>query len=109
MFSMALKEYFTTSLMHALGRFLNNILKISLKYFLYTCLGKQFLRKTFAKSFNALLEKIKLITSGWKRTDVKEESKENMQCRGVFGNKKLNNSQPYSALDIINGNLFEMP
>ena len=109
MLSIALKEYFTTSFTHALGRFLNNILNSNLKYFLYTCLGKQFLRKTFANSFNALLEKMKFITSGWKRKDVKEESKANMQCSGVFGKKKLNNSQPCSAPDIRNGILFEMP
>ena len=109
MLSIALKEYFITSLTHALGRFLNNILKSNLKYFLYTCLGKQFLRKTFANSFNALLEKMKFITSGWKRKDVKEESKANMQFSGVFGNKKLNNSQPYPAPDMKNGILLEMP
>ena len=47
------------------------------------------MRKTFAKSFNALFEKIKFITNGWKRKEVKEESKANMQFSGVFGNKKL--------------------
>ena len=67
------------------------------------------MRKTFAKSFNALFEKIKFITNGWKRKEVKEESKANMQFSGVFGNKKLNNSQPYSAPDMKKGILLEMP